>query len=551
MKIAVLFIATGRYITFWKNFYTSCEEFFLKGHQKTYFLFTDSKNFDFEDNENVVVINQKKLGWPYDTLMRFDMFLKAKEQLKEYDYMYFINGTMHPVAPIGEEIFPSEEQGIMVTCHPGFYKCDRKTFSYDKNPKSSAYISDNEGQYYFMGGFNGGISSAFLKLCEDINQKIKADLKKGIIALWHDESQLNKYVLDKNPLILTPDYAIPELISFNQETLLALKPKMKMIICDKSMAKYGGPDWLRGVSDKKVNYLKIVKLMGGLGNQMFQYAFSKALQNKFKEPILLDLSWFEDVKKSKDTTHRPYDLDVFNLDASFATPKQVKKCMNEKESKIAKFFRKLRKRPNPQSNKVVEKNAIEFDEQLLEYKKDAYYIGYYQSEKYFEDIRELLLKEFSPKEALDSKNQDMLDKINSHNSVSLHVRRGDYVTNPNANAFHGTCSLDYYKNAIEYISSKVKNPHFYLFSDDINWVIENLKIDYPFTIVDINNERAAYLDMELMKHCKHNIIANSSFSWWGAWLNENPDKIVIAPQKWFNNPDTNTDDLLLEDWIKI
>ena len=131
----------------------------------------------------------------------------------------------------------------------------------------------------------------------------------------------------------------------------------------------------------------------------------------------------------------------------------------------------------------------------------------------------------------DEENQLILDKILETNSVSLHIRRGDYVSLDYVNKIHGVCALDYYKRAIEYITKRVNPPHFFLFSDDIDWVVENLKMEHPFTVVDINKGKG-WLDMNLMKQCKHNIIANSSFSWWGAWLNENPQKIIIAPEKW-------------------
>ena len=241
--VAVLFIATGRYITFWKDFYESCQRFFLPNHHVTYFLFTDS---DIPVPENVVKVPHKWRGWPDETLMRWDTFLKVEKELEKFDFIYFINGTMVPVAPIGEEIFPTPDQKLMVVLHPGFYKRPRHKFTYDENPKSLAYIPKTEGKYYFMGGFNGGCSKDFLKLIHDLNKATLADRKNGIVALWHDESHLNKYMLDKAPLILTSEYGFPERVSFNKKNLKVLKD-IKMIIKDKSNPKYGGHDWLRGM----------------------------------------------------------------------------------------------------------------------------------------------------------------------------------------------------------------------------------------------------------------------------------------------------------------
>lgn len=151
----------------------------------------------------------------------------------------------------------------------------------------------------------------------------------------------------------------------------------------------------------------------------------------------------------------------------------------------------------------------------------------------------------------DVTNEQVAQNILSVNAVSLHVRRGDYVSNLTINQFHGTCSLEYYNQAIAQIAKKVETPHFFVFSDDPEWVKSNLKIDYSITIVDHNNADKNYEDIRLMSLCKHHIIANSSFSWWGAWLCRNPNKIVIAPLKWFNDKSINTTDLIPDGWIKI
>ena len=184
----------------------------------------------------------------------------------------------------------------------------------------------------------------------------------------------------------------------------------------------------------------------------------------------------------------------------------------------------------------------------MKYKKNIYFEGYFQTEKYFKIFRKELLKDFSLKTELNDKNKKMLEQIKSTNAISLHVRHGDYL---NLQNHFKICSLDYYKNAINLIIQKVENPHFYIFSDDIDWVRKNFNLNHHITIVDINSSNEGYFDLELMKNCKHNITANSSFSWWGAWLNENPDKIVITPKTWFVNGDEERIDRIPEDWIEL
>ncbi|MEG1508373.1 MAG: family 6 glucosyltransferase [Akkermansia sp.] len=250
-KIAILYIAVGRYISFFDDFYRTSKQYLLKECDVTYFVFTDDAMASYQDCPDIICIPTEKKGWPYDTLCRFETFLKAEEQLKEYDYIYYINANMIFTAPIGKEIFPTQEQRWTVLLHPGFYKCSRKTFTYDENPQSCAYIPSDEGEYYFMGAFNGGIGKDYLELIRILDARTKEDLAKGIIALYHDESHLNRFMLDKSPLMLSPEYGFPEVI-FNEEHLSPLQKSIKMLIKEKGLPKYGGKEWLRGSSNRKI-----------------------------------------------------------------------------------------------------------------------------------------------------------------------------------------------------------------------------------------------------------------------------------------------------------
>lgn len=293
----------------------------------------------------------------------------------------------------------------------------------------------------------------------------------------------------------------------------------------------------------------IIRLMGGLGNQMFQYAFAQAYAIKNNCNILIDLSWFEENKNyTGPVDKRVYELGCFSIKPNFATDEEVKKCINKRKKHLPSFMCKMLKCEKYTDNIFRDKHACVFQEELLKLKNDAYFEGYFQSEKYFTEYRDEIISSFTLNRPLNKENMELIEKIKSTNAVSIHVRRGDYVK---LQDFHGLCSLEYYKKAIDYIASKIENPHFYLFSDDIQWTKENLTINYPYTVVNINDAGSGFFDMELMKNCKYNIIANSSFSWWGAWLNQNPDKIVIAPKRWFANDNMRDNDIIPERWIKI
>lgn len=257
MTIAILYIATGKYIVFWKDFFSSCERHFIHGSHKEYFVFTDAPSFESSDNERVHTVFHQQQGWPYDTLMRFHTFCKVQEQLAGFDLVFFFNANMLFVQPVtAEEFLPNSitDDGLMVTLHPGYFNQPVSAFPYEQEQKQSkAYIPTGEGKHYFMGGLNGGIASAYLELITSLKNNTQADLDNHIIARWHDESQLNKYMMGRNPKILSPAYGYPE------GRKLPFVPKI--IIRDKN--NFGGHSFLRNekrsLLDKVKFQLKKIK----------------------------------------------------------------------------------------------------------------------------------------------------------------------------------------------------------------------------------------------------------------------------------------------------
>jgi len=281
----------------------------------------------------------------------------------------------------------------------------------------------------------------------------------------------------------------------------------------------------------------ISKLKGGLGNQIFQYALGRNLSLKNNTDLKLDISWFKNLKPTK-VTAREYGLKYFNIKEDFATEEEIRKI---------KRFSKI-----PFISKMKKEKTRDFDSSILSFKKNVYLEGYWQSEKYFKDIREILLKDLILKNTPSDDFKKIKEKINNlENTVSIHIRHGDYSQNPKENKRHTALPIKYYENAINFIKTKIQNPVFFVFSDDIKWCKENFKNLENVYFADKNIPD--YEELILMSKCKNNIIANSSFSWWGAWLNQNTNKIVIVPQKWFGNPDIkyNMDDKIPENWIKI
>lgn len=252
MRIGILYICTGKYDIFWKGFYLSAERYFMNSspYTREYYVFTDSISlYGEEENKHIHKIKQQNLGWPDNTLKRFHVFLKIKQQLEqETDYLFFCNANLLFKSPVDSEILPSNDSnGLVGTLHPGFYESSNKEFTYERRMNSSAYIPEGIGEYYYAGGFSGGCTKAYLQLCETIKSWIDIDESNNIVAIWHDESQINKYFINNPPYTLSPAYLYPEgwSIPFNEI----------IIIRDKSKKEYGGHDFLRK-KDSWINKLK-------------------------------------------------------------------------------------------------------------------------------------------------------------------------------------------------------------------------------------------------------------------------------------------------------
>jgi hypothetical protein len=269
----------------------------------------------------------------------------------------------------------------------------------------------------------------------------------------------------------------------------------------------------------------VSRLTDGLGNQMFQYAAGRRLAHHHGTALILDVSLY--ANQPPTSTPRRYELNFFRIQAAIA------------QADLVHVWRK-----SPFTTFVESELCAP---ELLNAHDNAYLVGYWQCERYFDDIRTLIFAEFAPAGSMDKSNIITSQKIKRSISISVHVRRGDYVNNK----FHTFMGLDYYRAAVAEITKKIPSPHFFVFSDDPEWCRENLDIGFPCTLVTHNVGPQAYWDIILMSRCHHNIIANSSFSWWGAWLNRNTDKIVIAPKQWFGDPTVDTRDRVPDDWIRL
>jgi hypothetical protein len=290
----------------------------------------------------------------------------------------------------------------------------------------------------------------------------------------------------------------------------------------------------------------ISKLQGGLGNQMFEYAFARALSPD--KIVFLDHSFLETNQTSTVSfTSRTYSLGIFKLI-------NVKRLDNFKSRVLSGkglLYSLLKKIIFPGLKIINDKNAAYYTFRTPENGHTLYTDGYFQSEKYFKHIRTLLLNEFRFPDMC-GKCAVLRNNIEAHpNSIGVHVRRGDYLK-PGVSDYHGVLPLSYYTNAVASMERLVADAHYFVFSDDMDWCRSHLTI-LGKNVTFMNTEAAEWTDLALMSSCRHQIIANSSYSWWAAWLNTDIRKVVIAPQKWYADQQFSdvTNDILPDKWIKI
>lgn len=285
----------------------------------------------------------------------------------------------------------------------------------------------------------------------------------------------------------------------------------------------------------------ITRLQGGLGNQMFQYAAGLRLAVARRTTLKIELSLLG-VRDGR--TARSLELDRFRISAQRATPEEVEALLAKRSLAV-----RLASRLDPRA--AARERHFHYDPDVAHLPDDCCLEGYWQSERYFADAAKAVRKEFVFANEPVGRNAELAREIAARTAVSVHVRRGDYASDPATHAAHGLCPIDYYRCAIAWIAARVRDPLFVLFSDDPEWTRAHLDAGPGTLVIDHNGPRDGAEDLRLMSLCRHHVIANSSFSWWGAWLAPDPHKIVVAPERWFPDRTRDTRDLLPGGWVKL
>jgi hypothetical protein len=297
----------------------------------------------------------------------------------------------------------------------------------------------------------------------------------------------------------------------------------------------------------------VIRLKGGLGNQMFQYAMGKHIANKLGVGMKLDLTslcrthenFF--IKPKESNVIRDYQMDIFDFEVSFLLEPSFIRFLDRF---YLNFLLQIVKAVKLIGLKKYKEKTFTAEEFIINNPKDKYlYVGYWQSEKYFKSVETELRKDLRFKDELSGEAKSVYEAITKVNAVCVHVRRGDYVDNTDT---FNCSNLDYFVNGTNYIFKQTNNPHFFVFSDDIAWCKQHIKFDYAFTVVDYTTDKIKYKeDLQLMASCNHFIMSASSFSWWAVWLSNKKEARVVVPKNWFLGNHTDVSDLVNESWVKL
>lgn len=290
----------------------------------------------------------------------------------------------------------------------------------------------------------------------------------------------------------------------------------------------------------------VVRLKSGMGNQMFQYVLGQRLANELNTKVKYDLSAVLDRSRGPDFVYRNFDLDIFNAELDFThSPELLKVLSKFKSTSITKFFREQVKR----GKTYIREEGFYYQKEVMAKPiNEGVYEGWFQSYKYLEGIEKEIRRAFTFKNDIIDASRSLYEEILSCNAVCLNVRRTDFVANENLNV----TSLSYFEKGAALIAHQVTNPKFFIFSDDVQWCEENIQLPFTMEVVDHSHKGYKFGNyLQLMTACKHFIIPNSSFAWWGAWLSSNKEKIVVAPENWFNDSTIDTSDLIPPQWIRI
>lgn len=538
MNIGIVYIATGIYAELWKDFYPTCECFFCTDAEKGFEVFTDSPQLLSMQLRNVFFHSITDLGFIVNVSSKSKFICDMASTLAtKYDYVFYMNGNFKFVEPIlSIEVLPDSEHDYLTVLSFGRYYqgIPLEQLPYDRNPDCQAYIPIGEGVTYYQASFYGGRTLELLQLSEWCARRIDEDLRNRIVARFHDESYLNRYLLDRHPRTVDEVYAKPSFFEYSGPYKAILLAKETYLGYDR-LRQVKGADMDGSLSfllddTLRIVPIGIVALSGRLGDQLFQYAFFLYLHKKFGAQRRFYLQGIQDVSLAS----------LFPISSSCFLPAELSTGVAQAHTW--------------QIGNVTERRLSHWQELEDSPSPIVFYNGSWQCSAYVEVVAEELKEQFFFSELV-QKNETydscLLQQIESVCSVSIHVCRDALMIPENEITSGGICTAYYYQDAVSRMTEGLsEQPVFFVFTDDVAWVEKYLNIASS-VLVDCS-ERQECWQVSLMAACRHHILANNSISWWGAWLSNSARSyttLTVVPSRWCNG--AHTPHLFPASWIRV
>ena len=480
-------MATGAYHKFWKDFYITCEQYFCMDIEKGYEIFTDSPD-DFKkvNDTNVYIHKIEDLGWIVNTSYKSKYICSIREELEKYDYVFYINSNFLFTAPIyAEEVLPDASNDYLTALSFDHYlQVDVRNYPYDRQPNCLAYIPIGQGKRYFQGGFYGGRTKEMLLLSDWCKEAIAHDFNKKIVARFHDESYINRYMLDKKPKVLNDGYALQHIWPYhgphkavvrNKEEVLGthVLGRLKEVYTDTSLS---------FLLDEHLCFRPggIVNLYGGLGNQMFGYAFCLYMQKKDSQRHW----WIDAYACQNSNVHNGYELNKIFIGINASS--ELSEESHQKLSQVSDKYK----------TNIKELHLSQVQTFISSDKSLVIYNGCWQCYPYVEACADELRQQFQFDETqLNEKNKKILEIISHRCTVSVHIRRGDYLKGNNEWLYGGICTVAYYQAAMLQLEEMLpEKPYYLFFSDEPDWAKEYFNLPNS-EIIDWNRKEESWQDL--------------------------------------------------------
>lgn len=525
-KVGILYICTGQYNMFWKGFYETAEKYLLKDlpYELHYFVFSDDNQLPYLETDRVHYHFQEKQGWPWPTLLRFRSFYSIKDELTDFDYLYFFNSNIEFVAPVTEELIPPIGFNFTFTNHFAYYQKPEHVHTYDRNPQCTAYIPFGKGKFYVSGGCLGGRAKSFLEMSAILDHRIKADLKNNIIALWHDESQINKFVLNRNDVhTIHPGYFYPEIFELNFPMICKVLEKYKYFPVAKFKEKTKEEkqkEWFqKNIVDRffkpKTGDLIFITLSDLKEERYFQYFFAKSME-KYGYRVQL--------------------IDDFENEKEYSFLKLRKAKSNNWKKNFS-----LTRSSKYQWLEYHEK-TLAFHEEIFDFPSVVNH-GLWISENYFKSVSDLVKQYFA--QVFNVINIETIDQCSILNSKQKIIYFDNQEIKSN-HLYHQINSIEFIKKALKYIR-KIDS------GAELVWIGKNedrFKLIDEGVFIDSSNQSKEQI-IYILSQAKHNIVGHDLLSWWGAWLNSHPQSLVLAEKQFFNDFRDDSSSVYPSKWIKI